>query len=278
MNTTTTTTSNNMKCGRHHPMESCGSNFFLFQCYLCNDFSKVAVHCPECQLAVCERCLSSFEDLGFAMFLKHEDSDNLLAYKQAPRIALNLVRCPFQGRVYGLHKQYQNMPVNGPGVKSVDSYKNVKDSHHVPEPKVKKAEECALKLKKELVASEERVRNLENQLAALEGQKLPRTVTVTMQYTDSTGQQTTMATGPIRTVESIAESIQVTMQYTDSTGQQTTMGTGPICMVKPVAEPIRVAKSIQVSEPIAKPITRLMQTFIRGVRRSYAYLERFNGT
>jgi hypothetical protein len=91
------------KCALHHPLEAGGS----VACLLCG-LGSVTMHCPKCNDGVCGECLVAYEDVGFAMFMCHEDRDNLEVYKRNPSTATVLYRDPWSAAVTGLHDEFIN--------------------------------------------------------------------------------------------------------------------------------------------------------------------------
>ncbi len=66
------------------------------------------MHCPECHDGVCEQCLPAYDNVGFAMFLCHENRESLSYYGKDPSNALALFRSPWLAPVFHLHEEFKN--------------------------------------------------------------------------------------------------------------------------------------------------------------------------
>jgi hypothetical protein len=92
------------QCALHHPLEAGGGSVV---CLLCG-LGPVTMHCPKCNDGVCGECLVAYEDVGFAMFMCHEDRDNLEVYKKNPSTATRLYRDPWSAAVTSRHDEFIN--------------------------------------------------------------------------------------------------------------------------------------------------------------------------
>lgn len=73
---------------------------------MCNEFSAtIALHCPSCCESVCQRCVETYHDVGFALFLHREDLRFLREYLDNPECALK----PGTD-VYKMHEEYRDTP------------------------------------------------------------------------------------------------------------------------------------------------------------------------
>ena len=72
---------------------------------MCNAFSPmsatIALHCPCCHESVCERCVATYRDVGFALFLHREDPSFLREYLDNPESA----------DVHKMHEEYKDTPL-----------------------------------------------------------------------------------------------------------------------------------------------------------------------
>jgi hypothetical protein len=74
----------------------------------CNHCQASVERCPKCTDGVCGECLVAYEDVGFAMFMCHEDRDKLEVYKRNPSTATRVYRDPWSAAVAGRHDEFIN--------------------------------------------------------------------------------------------------------------------------------------------------------------------------
>ena len=63
--------------------------------------ATIALHCPCCRESVCERCVATYSDVGFALFLHREDPSILHEYLDNPESA----------DVHKMHEEYKDTPL-----------------------------------------------------------------------------------------------------------------------------------------------------------------------
>ena len=97
-------------CSLRHPLQPGGFGFRYEHCVMCCDLNvdraAIAMHCRSCNESVCERCVATYHDVGFAMFLHKEDLCSLREYMDAPESAVNP-----DTRVYNWHQEFNDTPL-----------------------------------------------------------------------------------------------------------------------------------------------------------------------
>ena len=127
-----------MRCSERHPMYEGGfgfhRNFCVICCNLSPDREPIANHCPVCRTCVCQKCVDTYPDAGFAMFLYYEGSDSLRDYnKDAPALTPGT-------ELYNMHEEFKDTPLG---------------REHLAK-RIEQAEELVAERKAKLAASEAR--------------------------------------------------------------------------------------------------------------------------
>ncbi len=127
-----------IQCSMGHPMQtqSCTD-----ACVLCRD-AVAAMQCAECQDKVCDKCLSVYNDVGFAMFLGNKDHTLLPVYAKTPECTVTRFRNPWSIAVYNLRQEFDN----------------TSEHHCLLEDHIKYAEKGVLQLKHKLSAGSSEMR------------------------------------------------------------------------------------------------------------------------
>ena len=126
-----------MLCSQRHSIEPDGFGFRHEFCVMCCDLRAkrppIAMHCPECGKSVCKKCVDTYPDAGFAMFLYHENSDSLCDYNDAPALTPGT-------ELYNMHEEFKDTPLG---------------REHLAK-RIEQAEELVAERKAKLAASEAR--------------------------------------------------------------------------------------------------------------------------
>ena len=126
-----------MLCSQRHLMQPDGfgspREFCVICCNLRADREPIAYHCPVCCTCVCQKCVDTYPDAGFAMFLYHENSDSLCDYNDAPALTPGT-------ELYNMHEEFKDTPLG---------------REHLAK-RIEKAEELVADRKAKLAASEAR--------------------------------------------------------------------------------------------------------------------------
>ena len=126
-----------MFCSQRHPMQPDGFGFRREFCVMCCDIRAkrppIAMHCPECGKSVCKKCVDTYQDAGFAVFLYEENYRLLPEYMDTPTLTPGT-------ELYNMHEEFKDTPL---GRKHLAN-------------RIEKAEEVVADRKAKLAASEAR--------------------------------------------------------------------------------------------------------------------------
>ena len=142
-----------MTCRLRHPLLPGGpSDSEHFFCCLCCDLSEnkapAAVHCPQCEDVVCEKCMPLYKDISFAMFLSYKNRYSMIKYQKNPIYATSHPLDHHASVVYDFHEEFND----------TDKFRKTLGE------KIQKEEKHVWDLRRKLAASEERTSTIKADL------------------------------------------------------------------------------------------------------------------